>query len=104
MILDAKPRSQCTSAWRESILSHPGKYVADIHSAPTEDQVGRAKQLAEDLLVVLRVEYGKAQAALGGGGYQGGYNQAQQYGQQAQGQDAYAAYYQVSHGLVLERA
>ena len=57
--------------------------------------------------MVLRVEYGKAQAALGGGGgggggggYQGGYQHHQQqqqggYGGQ-QAADPYAGYYQVS--------
>ena len=60
-------------------------------SAPTEDQVARAKALAEDLLVVLRIEYGKARGDTGGG-YQGGYQQ-QSYGQQQA--DPYAGYYQV---------
>jgi len=60
-------------------------------SAPTEDQVARAKALAEDLLVVLRIEYAKARGDTGGGGYGGGYQQ-QAYGQD-QGQ--YAGYYQV---------
>jgi hypothetical protein len=47
--------------------------------------------LAEDLLVVLRIEYAKARGDTGGGGYGGGYQQ-QAYGQD-QGQ--YAGYYQV---------
>ncbi|WVQ83290.1 hypothetical protein IAT38_005429 [Cryptococcus sp. DSM 104549] len=67
-------------------------------AAPNEDQVERAKVLANDLLEVLRTEHGKARDALGQqmqgqhGGYQQGYGQYPQQGQ-AQGQDAYAAYY-----------
>ena len=64
-------------------------------SAPTEDQVARAKALAEDLLVVLRIEYAKARGDTGGGGYGGGYQQ-QAYGQD-QGQ--YAGYYQVRFAI-----
>jgi hypothetical protein len=63
--------------------------------APTEDQVARAKALAEDLLVVLRIEYGKARGDTGGGYQGGGYQQQQAYGG-AQQADPYAGYYQVS--------
>lgn len=65
-------------------------------SAPQEDQVARAKSLAEDLLVVLRVEYAKARGDHGHGGYQGYQHQQQGYGQQQA--DPYAGYYQVSFG------
>lgn len=66
-------------------------------SGPDESQVAAAKELAEDLLTVVREEYAKAQAGYGGygggggGGYGGGYGQQQQ--QQQQG---YAAGYGVS--------
>ena len=62
-------------------------------SAPTTDQIERAKLLAEDLLAVLRVEYEKARA---GGGHQGGVYPQGGYGYGAQGQagaDPYAGYY-----------
>ncbi|KAL7420044.1 hypothetical protein Q5752_005009 [Cryptotrichosporon argae] len=50
-------------------------------SAPTEDQVKRARILAEDLLVVLRIEYDKARGGPGGGGvYQQGHGSYQQAG------------------------
>jgi hypothetical protein len=62
--------------------------------------------LAEDLLSVLRIEYGKARDGTHNGGqagvYQPGYGtyapqqQQQQQQQQPAGQDAYAAYYGVS--------
>ncbi|RSH92217.1 hypothetical protein EHS25_008632 [Saitozyma podzolica] len=71
-------------------------------AAPNEDQVERAKVLAEDLLSVLRLEYAKARDGTHNGGhagvYQPGYGtyapqQQQQQQQQPAGQDAYAAYY-----------
>jgi hypothetical protein len=58
--------------------------------APTDDQVERARGLAQDLLDVLRMEYEKAR--MGGGptmGYQG-------YQAGAAAQDPYAGYYAVS--------
>jgi len=100
---DVKQKSQCTFQWRRSSpSSSPLSVKARISAitllslaltirAPTEDQVARAKALAEDLLVVLRIEYGKARGD-SGGGYNGGYQQQQAYGQD-QGQ--YAGYYQV---------
>ena len=72
--------------------------------APTDDQIGRAKRLADDLLMVLRIEYDKARGGTGGyggGGGGGGYGAGAGYGQQQQGgyqgaaapaQDAYAGY------------
>lgn len=103
---DVKQRNQCISQWRK-FWFHPFHLftVCAVNrrtpryrslesltcSAPTEDQVARAKALAEDLLVVLRIEYAKARGDSGGGGYGGGYQQ-QAYGQD-QGQ--YAGYYQV---------
>jgi hypothetical protein len=78
---------------------------AEAYSAPNEDQVERAKVLAEDLLSVLRLEYAKARDGTHNGGhagvYQPGYGtyapqQQQQQQQQPAGQDAYAAYYGVS--------
>ncbi len=61
--------------------------------------IARGKELAEDLLEVVKQEYEKArQAAFGGGGYQqqggaayGGAQQAAAYGYQ-QGQAGYAGY------------
>jgi hypothetical protein len=111
---DVKQRNQCTFQWREcfhlttssQIILYSSSLVSVLllhllapaspngsaltTSAPTEDQVARAKALAEDLLVVLRIEYGKARGDTGGG-YQGGYQQ-QAYGQQ-QAADPYAGYY-----------
>lgn len=61
--------------------------------------MARAKGLAEDLLVVLRIEYAKARGDQGQGGYQGyQQQQQQQYGQQQAG-DPYAGYYQVCHDV-----
>lgn len=40
--------------------------------APTDDQIQRAKNLAEDLLMVLRIEYEKARSGGRGGGGGGG--------------------------------
>ncbi|TYJ56950.1 hypothetical protein B9479_002396 [Cryptococcus floricola] len=63
-------------------------------AAPNDEQVNRAKVLAEDLLEVLRTEHSKARDSVNmnqqAGGVYGGY---QSYGAQASGQDAYAAYY-----------
>lgn len=84
--------------------------IRDTSSAPTQDQIDRAKVLCNDLLEVLRQEWSKARDAMnnqhqhhgggyqqqGYGGYQGGPGQQQGGQGQAQGQDAYAAYYAVS--------
>ncbi|KAK1921624.1 hypothetical protein DB88DRAFT_498613 [Papiliotrema laurentii] len=63
-------------------------------AAPTQDQVERAKALAEDLLQVLRIEYEKARNGGNAGGqagvYQAGYGT---YAPAAGGADPYAAYY-----------
>ncbi|WVR04658.1 hypothetical protein IAU60_001669 [Kwoniella sp. DSM 27419] len=75
-------------------------------AAPTQEQIDRAKVLCDDLLLVLREEWNKARAAMGGhhGGQSGVYQQgygtyAPAPGQgQAQGQDAYAAYYAQQNG------
>lgn len=79
-----------------SILSSTYKRpLTFLYSAPTEDQVERAKVLAEDLLEVLRGEHAKARDAhsqSAQGGVYGGYAA---YGGQAAGQDPYAAYYAV---------
>ncbi|RSH83373.1 uncharacterized protein EHS24_007053 [Apiotrichum porosum] len=68
--------------------------------APTDDQIQRAKMLADDLLMVLRIEYDKARSSgnQGGGGvYQGQGNYGG--GQQAQaGGDPYAGGYQQQGG------
>lgn len=63
--------------------------------APTDDQVSRARVLAEDLLLVLRIEYDKARNGgdRGGGGYGGG-----GYGGYQQGGDAYGGYQQQAAG------
>lgn len=66
-------------------------------SAPTQDQVERAKILADDLLQVLRIEYEKART--GGipgnqaGVYQAGYGTYAPQGQQGGQADPYAGYY-----------
>ncbi|ORY30342.1 hypothetical protein BCR39DRAFT_529272 [Naematelia encephala] len=61
-------------------------------AAPTDDQVQRAKGLAEDLLAVLRVEYVKARDGTHNGGSAGVYQPG--YGTYAPAsQDAYAGYY-----------
>ncbi|WVW78397.1 hypothetical protein I302_100351 [Kwoniella bestiolae CBS 10118] len=79
-------------------------------AAPTQEQIDRAKTLCNDLLEVLRQEWSKARDAMnnqqqhhsghGQGGYQqqgyGGYQATS--GGQAQGQDAYAAYYAQQNG------
>ncbi|KAK4684418.1 hypothetical protein P7C73_g5760, partial [Tremellales sp. Uapishka_1] len=59
-------------------------------AGPDMDQIRRAKELAEDLLVVLRIEYEKARM---GGTYVSGYQGALAPDQPQGGQDAYAAYY-----------
>lgn len=63
--------------------------------APTDDQIQRAKNLAEDLLMVLRIEYEKARSGgRGGGGGAGAgadYGAAGAYPPMGQGpQDPYA--------------
>ncbi|OXG80092.1 KH domain-containing protein [Cryptococcus neoformans A2-102-5] len=62
-------------------------------AAPTEDQVERAKVLAEDLLEVLRGEHAKARDAHNQGAQGGAYGGYAAYGGQTAGQDPYAAYY-----------
>lgn len=62
--------------------------------APTEDQIQRAKNLADDLLMVLRIEYDKARNGGRGGG--GDYGGGAAYPPMAQGsgpQDPYAGSY-----------
>ncbi|KAI9636363.1 uncharacterized protein MKK02DRAFT_45070 [Dioszegia hungarica] len=63
-------------------------------AAPNQDQVDRARQLAEDLLVVLRIEYQKARDGTAGGGAPGVYQPGSgSYAATNNGPD-YAAYYQ----------
>ncbi|WVN89368.1 uncharacterized protein L203_104591 [Cryptococcus depauperatus CBS 7841] len=73
-------------------------------AAPTDEQVQRAKVLADDLLEVLRSEHAKARDALNQPQYQGAYAGYAAYGAvpgqdpyvaygAAAGQDPYAAYY-----------
>lgn len=65
-----------------------------LHSGPDERQVTAAKELAEDLLTVVREEYAKAVANMQqmnmGGGYGGGY---QGYAGQSQQQAGYPGAY-----------
>ena len=73
-----------------------------LSSAPNEDQVQRARILAEDLLAVLRIEYQKARdgGSTMGGGAPGIYQQG--YGTYAPAdQGPYAGYY-VSHLISSE--
>lgn len=65
-------------------------------SAPNQDQVDRARNLAEDLLVVLRIEYQKARDGTAGGGAPGVYQPGSGSYQAANNGPDYAAYYQVS--------
>jgi hypothetical protein len=65
-------------------------------SAPTEDQIGRAKALAEDLLVVLRIEYQKARDGTAMGGAPGVYQPGSGTYVPAQNGPDYAGYYNVS--------
>jgi hypothetical protein len=79
---------------------------------PDDGQIARAKELAEDLLVVLRIEHEKARQGAGGvmnaGVYQPGLGtyapapggQGQGQGQGQGGDDAYAQYYAVSLAIV----
>ncbi|ORX33904.1 hypothetical protein BD324DRAFT_637677 [Kockovaella imperatae] len=63
-------------------------------AAPNDEQVERARVLADDLLAVLRIEYEKARTGgNSGGGYGGGYG-----GYQQGSVDPYAGYYQNGQG------
>ena len=79
---------------RVSLLFSTSMSIHLTISAPTQDQVERAKALAEDLLQVLRIEYEKARNGGNAGGqagvYQAGYGT---YAPAAGGADPYAAYY-----------
>lgn len=86
--------SQCTLTLREYFSALIKGQQADF-SAPNQDQVDRARGLAEDLLVVLRIEYQKARDGTAGGGAPGVYQPGSgSYAAANNGPD-YAAYYQV---------
>ena len=91
-----RQKNPCTSTLRELRISLSYHRILTRRlSAPNEEQVERARALAEDLLAVLRVEYEKARQ--GGGPQQppqGGYQGYAGY-QQQPGADPYAGYYQV---------
>lgn len=70
-------------------------------SAPTEDQIGRAKALAEDLLVVLRIEYQKARDGTAMGGAPGVYQPGSGTYAPAQNGPDYAGYYNVCLAMPL---
>jgi hypothetical protein len=65
-------------------------------SAPNQDQIDRARVLAEDLLVVLRIEYQKARDGTAGGGAPGVYQPGSGTYAPAQNGPDYASYYNVS--------
>lgn len=71
--------------------------LTGILRGPDETQVARAKELAQDLLDVVRQEYEKARQGMGGmgmGGYSGyGAQGGQGYGMQQGAQSGYGGYY-----------
>jgi hypothetical protein len=77
-------------AWVRPIIIVLTVSIYDI-SGPDERQLVAAKELAEDLLTVVREEHAKAIASMtqNMGGYGGGY---QQGGQQGYGQGGYGGY------------
>lgn len=108
MKLEPKRKSRCTSTLRESVCL-PYDTAADrFLRGPDEAQVARAKELAQDLLDVVRQEYEKARQGMGGmgmGGYPGyGAQSGQGYGMQQGAQAGYGGYYVCPANKSLQRS